>query len=231
MVDLVKGTTAMEAWERAATLLLARKGCEATNVLIEIEKPAEWDASWFIRIDPRLIDKCGEDPRNVANTLFPLRTWLGVKSRPELYARYQKAHKRGRKKSWGTYFLRLIDFGQSHVNQLERAIEVMTTWQNDPGTSIVFHFSSPETDRPRPLGGPCLQLCQLQVHAGQVDATVVYRNRDYFNKALANFVGIGRLLEFICAETGQQVGKLSCLSGHAYSAAGKRSLDRLLKLT
>jgi hypothetical protein len=61
--------------------------------------------------------------------------------------------------------------------------------------------------------------------------TAIYRNHDYFNKAFANFVGLGRLLGFICAQTSRAPGRLVCHSGHAYSAQGKRALENLIAKT
>lgn len=229
MAKIITGDNALDAWRAAATNLLGANGVSDNNLLIEIADPVAWDETWIHQIDPRAVHSDGEDPMNVANTIFPHKTWSNSVSREDFYRRYSRAHAKGRNKRWGTYFLRLIDFGRSHVNQLERAIVVMNTWENEPGTSIVFHLSSPEIDRPRPLGGPCLQLCQLNVHDRRVDMTVVYRNHDYFNKAFPNFVGLGRLLKFICNETNRQPGSLVCHSGHAYSSNGKHNLQRLLE--
>jgi hypothetical protein len=230
MASLVAGTNCLEAWKAACNHLLAKPGTTDTNLIVEITSPEVFQPEWFRKADPRQVSSSGGYNQDVANTIFPLRTWLNSASRPEFYARYLKAHRRGATKSWGTYFGRLIDFGSSRVNQLERALDVLNGWKNEPGTSIVFHFTSAETDRPRPLGGPCLQLCQLHAYDGRIDASVFYRNHDYFNKALPNFVGIGRLLSFMAMQSGRQVGSLTCNSSHAYSSAGKAGLGKLLGL-
>ena len=228
MADLIRAPDSFLAWKAASTLLASSSGTSARNLVLEIADPLRWDPDWFDRIDPRVITSKADNPRDVANTIFPEKTWNRSTSRDELYSRYSRAHAMGKKKSWGTYFLRLIEFGESKVNQLERAIEVMNSWKHEPGTAIVLHTSSAETDRPRPLGGPCLQLCQLQVYGGSVDMTVIYRNHDYFNKTLPNLVGIGRLMGFICSQTGRAPGSLVCHSGHAYSSDGKDGLKALL---
>lgn len=222
------GANAFDAWQQVATYLAALPGSRANNVVVEIENPGDWNDSWFERINPRAVHDDGENPANVANTIFPLSTWRNSAGRDDLYRRYRIAHRRGRNKRWGTYFLRLIAFGASEVNQLERGINVLNTWKNEPGTAIVFHLSSPETDRPRALGAPCLQLLQLQAWEGRVSMTAIYRSHDYFNKALANFVGLGRLLNFVCKETGHDIGRIVCHSGHAFCSEGKGTMTRLL---
>jgi thymidylate synthase len=68
----------------------------------------------------------------------------------------------------------------------------------------------------------------LQAWDGKIDMTAVYRNHDYFNKALPNFVGLGRLLDFICSESGRDVGKLVCHSGHAYFSKSRAAAVSLI---
>lgn len=201
-----------------------------TNLVLSISAPSVAEKRLVLATDPREIHLKGEDPRDVANTIFPERTWMNSVSRDDFYARYERAHRRGRKKSWGTYFQRLICFGQTRVNQLERAIDVINSWQNAPGTAIVFHFSSPETDRPRPLGGPCLQTFQLFVDANSISGTAYYRNHDYFNKALPNLFALSQLLNYISAQSNRTAGNLACHSGHAYSSQGKTALRTLLQV-
>ncbi len=145
-IRVVSQLNALTAWKAAAELLLGLPGTHANNLVIEIEHPTTFDPDWFRAINSRLINSHAEDPRNVANTIFPSKTWQNSLDREGFYKRYLNAHRRGEKKSWGTYFQRLIHFGASGVNQLERAIEVLNTWQNEPGTAIVLHLSSAETD-------------------------------------------------------------------------------------
>lgn len=228
MPVVLSGITCRDAWIAGANYLAGQPRTEISSLLLTIEDPTSWDDAWFDRIDPRQVHSGGENPRNVANTIFPLKTWLNASSRTDLYQRYRRAHKRGRTKRWGTYFLRLICFGASEINQLERAINVLNSWHNQPGTAIVFHLSSPETDTPRPIGGPCLQLIQLQAWSDRLDLIAVYRNHDYFNKAFPNLIGLSRLLHFICHETSRKAGTITCHSGHAYSSAGKSALKDLV---
>ena len=227
-IEALSAPNCYEAWKAASMHLLGLTGSHESNLLVQIENPIEWDDNWFSRIDPRRVSGSGENPADVANTIFPASTWQKSESRDEFYARYKRAHSRGRHKRWGTYFLRLIDFGQTHVNQLERSLRVFKEWEKNPGTAVVFHLSSAETDVPRPLGGPCLQLIQLQAWGGTIDMTAVYRNHDFFNKAFPNYVGLGRLLNFICGESERNVGKLVCHSGHAYFNSSKEIARSLL---
>jgi len=228
MSYLLSALNGLDAWVEAARHLVAVKGGEEVNIILEVASPTTFEHRWFESIDPREVSARGENPNNVSNTIFPLQTLRNSADRHDFYERYKRAHSRSHNKRWGTYFLRLIDFGETRVNQLERAIGVLNNWKKEPGTAIVFHLSSPEVDRPRPLGSPCLQLIQLQVHGGVIDMIVTYRNHDYFNKALPNLVGLGKLLGFICDSSGRHPGKLVCHSAHAYSSDGIANLRNLL---
>jgi thymidylate synthase len=61
----------------------------------------------------------------------------------------------------------------------------------------------------------------------ELDLIAVYRNHDFIEKALGNFVGLARLLRFICRSTNNAVGSVICHSIHAY-ANNKSRLLRML---
>lgn len=155
---------------------------------------------------------------------------------------------------WGTYFFRLICFDttrnvqnvikpkgtlkevsvqhQKHFmknNQLERVIHALADWKSKSKAAIYCHISAPSLDAMQPIGSPCLQYIQFsQVSDGIVDMTVIYRNHDYFNKALGNFIGLGQLLKFVCKESKKKIGKLYCHSIRAYIDVSKTSMEELL---
>jgi thymidylate synthase len=115
-------------------------------------------------------------------------------------------------------------------NQLETAIEKMNRWPRSSRTGLVFHLSAPTLDAPRTRGGPCLQFIELLWHGnGTVDLAAVYRNHDFIDKALGNFVGLADLQQFICGETGKTPGNLVCHSMHAF-VSNQRDARRLARL-
>jgi thymidylate synthase len=222
VINVISGNSPLDAWANAADQLLANKGCQAQDLIVEINDPTATDEDiWFEQYDPRQFG--GSDgPSDVANTIFPIKTWENSADRSAFYARYIRAHKRSKNKRWGTYFLRLIDFGNENVNQLERALTAVAEWKNSPRNAICFHLSSPQLDGLVPRGGPCLQAIQVHLRNDLVDFSVMYRNHDYFNKAFPNFIGLGRLLQFFSDETGRTPGKIVCLSAHAYADSKKK---------
>ena len=110
------------------------------------------------------------------------------------------------------------------------AIRVLRGWGKRSRAALVFHLSAPHLDKPRPLGGPCLQYMQI-LNKGRegLDLVVAYRSHDYFQKAFGNFIGLSRLLAFIAAETRLRAGRLVCHSIHAFSSGSKKHLSRLIE--
>lgn len=75
------------------------------------------------------------------------------------------------------------------------------------------------TDR-RPQGFPCLVHLDLSVHKGHLSLTAVYRHWHLITRAYGNMVGLARLLEFMCQQTGLAVGELVVIAGYANAERG-----------
>lgn len=171
---------------------------------------------------------------DVVDTIFPHSLHVRYPQRNEFYNAYLILHKRAmrwqrNRTRWGTYFARLISFGSvAPVNQLERVIEKLTNWDQRNTTALVFHLSAPSLDSPRTRGGPCWHFGEIIWRKDDIiDLVVVYRNHDYFNKALGNFIALGQLLEFIACASGKIPGKIVCHSVHAYSEKSSGYLKKL----
>jgi hypothetical protein len=227
---VVDGSTSAVAWTKAARLVL-RDG-PLHHVIINIARPLKTSELNASQYDPRTIKRTVSGLSDVANTIFPPQTkrW---KDRLKFYEHYRRIYERGALRSpyaWGTYFQRLLNFGESGVNQLESMIAALK-WTNNYRGAIVAHLSSPETDALRPLGAPCLQYIELCAqHDGSVDLFACYRSHDYFEKALGNFIGLSRLLNFLCRHASRKPGRLVCHSVYAFvgPSAPRRALKNLL---
>ena len=102
-------------------------------------------------------------------------------------------------------------------------------WQGNHKAAFVLHLTSPETDGPRSRGGPCLQYVQVLCPTSSTVALMaVYRSHDYFNKALGNFVGLGRLLSYICEATERTPAGLVCHSVSAFYDVPNEAMRALL---
>lgn len=229
----VSGGSALDAWRQGVASILAEG--EVFSLFTTIEQPAIFDAAWLRSHSPRRRGLAGDDMNDVVKTIFPHDLAQRFPIRADLYREYLRRHDRAmnfarNRGAWGTYFERLARFpDHPDTNQLETVIQKLSTWQRRSGSSLVFHLSTPARDTPRTRGGPCWQFGEVVWHPGnRLDLVVVYRNHDFYNKALGNFIGLGQLLNFICVASGKRVGRLLCHSVHAYNGGTVEGLRTLV---
>lgn len=84
-----------------------------------------------------------------------------------------------------------------------------------------------------PIGFPCLSHVSLTLHKGRLDLTATYRNQHFVSKAYGNYLGLCRLLRFIVAEVGCEMGSVVCIATHADGEFSKngiaaKAIERLL---
>lgn len=235
MSQLFTSNTSLDAWHTVSTMLLDNG--PGDNLLIEILDPCNYDDlnEWLSEYCPSLItgDK-NNQLNNIINTIFPYKLASRVDSRQDLYDKYMNIYKRSRrlgKQKWGTYFQRLINYpsdGLYLYNQLENAINSLngkSTCKN----FITFHLTSVNIEsNVRPIGAPCWQFGEIVKQNNKLNLVVVYRNHDYFYKAFGNFIGLSKLLQYICEQTKCEPGKLIVHSTHAYYNSTKTNLRNLL---
>lgn len=232
MVNLVAGGTCVDAWRAGVEVILNAPGREVFNLITEIETPCSTEEEWFDRYSPKAVG-CKDSLSVVARVLFPALARKDGENRQQYLARSARLLDRGRRTKWldrpswgSTYFERLQSLDGS-ANQIESAIHALNWGSGRPKAAIVMHLSSPRSDTLRPRGAPCLQFIEIMARDNQrLDMFAVYRNHDFLNKALGNFIGLGRLLEFIATESGNSCGKVVCHSVHA--EAGNASKLRQL---
>ena len=237
MAQLFQFNTCFEAWHSIATNLLNNR--EGSNFLIEIDSPCEYNDldEWIVKYDPAAVSQNAKHRlNNIINTIFPYKLSMRVNNRNELYNTYLAIYNRSRRlrnQKWGTYFERLINYPNSNRvgegnNQLENAIRALNSNSNCRNY-ITFHLTSANIEsNARPMGAPCWQFGELVKNGNRIDLIAVYRNHDYFYKAFGNFIGLSRLLQYICMQSNKEPGKLIIHSTHAYYNSSKKDLRQLL---
>jgi len=230
---VIKAEGIVEGW-RLATEHIIGHG-ERFNLSVHITNPAGLDEAEVGRYcHRRVAPRIRQSVYDVANTIFPKGSALHEVDLPSFFAHYQALYERGQRRhptAWGTYFLRLIAFGLGRKNQLRKVVEGMASWKVKPRAAFLVHLSSTELDNPRPLGAPCWQYGQF-IRSGddEMSMVAVYRSHDYFQKALGNFVGLNRLLRFVCHHSGMKPGTLTCLSTFAHLQDERTKTRQLLRL-
>jgi len=220
MPTIVKGNNTVQAWKAGSSAVLNAPHSRMRNLITEINDPLLFQADWLNKYNPQSVGE-KDSVSVVAKVLFPSRPRRPNESRATYYGYWRSLLKRAResgalKAQWGTYFDRLVAFNETE-NQLESIIIALSDWGVAPEAALVAHTSAPTLDSLRPLGSPCLQYIEiLQDRNHVIDLVAVYRNHDFLNKALGNFIGLARILKFIAQESGKASGKIVCHSVHAY---------------
>jgi thymidylate synthase len=228
--------SATDAWLRATRFLCENGDC--CGLQVEIAKPLDYEVEVVDALDcalnvlGRRQQKHYTTTKHVAYTIFPDGLWRKIASpdperlfdlynkRGGCFDRLKHHRKRSHHSDWGTYFQRLSSAGFSgrETGQLKQAIVALGR-PKKPAGAIHLHTGLP-SDGIRTVGGPCLQA--LTVHAERqntgysLSACALYRNHDFFQKALGNYIGLGQLLGFLAECARLDVGKLYVTSGHAY---------------
>lgn len=231
------------AWLAAAQIIEAEGG-HLYNVVVDIENPATLTIK-----DRRVIglvdgflrnhDSAGRrilPVESVANTIMPyaLYRWYGA---PQFYDVYEhKVYRRiVKSQEWGRYFYRMIhhETPKGVINPLRRLVDKVRkqahgtrTYSNvfelpvtDPGLDVNTY--NPACDANLLRGGPCLSFLSFKLHSTRgLMLTAMYRNHYFIQRALGNYIGLGRLLAFVAEEAGVPVGPLTCISTHAELDAG-----------
>ncbi|MBX3649938.1 MAG: hypothetical protein KF771_01025 [Burkholderiales bacterium] len=232
--EKISANSIADAW-RESTQLLIDHG-DRFNLIVHVTDPTHIpDEKQLARFDPKRLGVVKKGLFDVANTIFPKPKNGSTFSPNDFFSHYKKTYKRGKSRTptaWGTYFQRLSEFGPSGPSQIEKIIECMNTWQSKPRAAFVMHLSGAHLDNPRSLGAPCWQYGQfIRTDTNTLSLSVVYRSHDYFEKALGNFLGLSRLLSFVCKHTHQIPGSLTCLSTYAHLGGKKTQATELLRVS
>ncbi|GAA1963591.1 hypothetical protein [Catenulispora subtropica] len=85
-----------------------------------------------------------------------------------------------------------------------------------PPVAAAATIYSAEHDK-LPVGGfPCLSHCSFQLdREGRVHALAQYRSQYLVERGYGNYLGLGRLLDYVCRQTGLARGRLTVTAGYA----------------
>ena len=234
----IEATNLSQAWFEATRYILNQHNAECNNLLVEIADPL----ARYSQIEEEYEHFC--EARGIkhfsipAQTVFPKKAYEILNhDRLRLYEKYPKLHK-VLKGKWGSYFGQMINWKINNVegfsvNQIEQLIQMLNTRTRVYSAAYTIQITNPQDHSCYTIGGPCLHYILLQLQKNgdvkTMDMLAVYRNHDFAVKAYGNYVGLGHLLEFLSRETGFSIGKLSCVSSHAYIVS--KYVSRLKAIT
>lgn len=215
---------------------LSKNNWELWDVIVEIGNPL------FINMNyDKLITEFAKEhnlikPKDVAYTIFPYGFYLNRNSE-KFYKNYWRFYKHTRKskhRGWGTYFERMIRYpgGGKEVDQLGKIINSINRSGRIFRAAYTMIIPIPGSENIKMRGAPCLNYLAVRTEpssAGRIiNLLAVYRNHDFLERAYGNYLGLCKLLEYIVIETGSNIGKVTCMSSHAFVGNFKVDLKDLI---
>lgn len=215
---IVEGGDCAEAWA-LGVMAIHNNHAPVSPLITEISDPVSVKKAWWRDLSPRAMDDTADTLHSVVEMVAPDE--LLTLPRAAAYKRAWKKYDRARSmklhlSNWrDTYFERLTR-GDGY-NRLDDIIDKMRSWSTRRVAPFYAHTTSNDAGGIVPIGSPCLQYIQfVQRDKDRLDLFALYRNHDFFLKALGNYIGLGRLLAFVAQESNQVPGKLTCFSVNAY---------------
>jgi hypothetical protein len=173
-------------------------------------------------------------------------------------AMYDTVRKLSPMNKWGTYFGRLIAYPSPRHEQGFDQLAAVISWLRMESAykggktaryeTMLAHPCDPEPEEPGPppaatrsvpvqqpgkdtgaMATPCLSHCSFQLdRAGTVHALATYRSHYMTERAYGNYLGLGRLLGYVSAQSGLLPGILTVVAGYAQIEPGTITLIRPL---
>lgn len=223
----------------------ANKQRSAFHTVVRINDPLTDDPSVHKDLDRVRAHVLGDDfepIETVADTIFPTALAASSSDHDRLVARYRAMYRqlrRFRGNQHGTYFGRLVAYPNPSngmpVDQVGWVIDRLKAQAASRGPMTaayevdIAHPASdqdaiPSEDAHIHIGGrdnltrgfPCLSHCSFQLESRQiVHATAYYRYHTMLDRAYGNYLGLGRLLEYVADRAGLTRGTLTVMAGFA----------------
>lgn len=210
------------AW-RKACISLSENKWELWDIIVEIENPLLINLDYNEYVTQFAKEHNLIKPRDVAYTIFPYGIYELNRDSEKFYYNYWRFFKYTRKKEhkgWGTYFERMIRYPGGEVDQLGNIIKAINNRSRNSKAAYIIVIPKPGSENIRPLGSPCLNYLAIRTEQSSngrvINLLVVYRNHDFLERAYGNYLGLCKLLEYIANETSSSIGKVTCVSSHAY---------------
>lgn len=224
------------AW-RDVCIRLKENKWELWDIIVEIENPLLINQEYHECVTEFAKEHNLVKPRDVAYTIFPYGIYELSRDSEKLYKDYWRFFKytRNREHSgWGTYFERMIRYtgGKSEVDQLGSIIRAINNRSRNSKAAYTIIIPKPGSENTKPLGSPCLNYLAIRSeYSGSrriINLLAVYRNHDFLERAYGNYLGLCKLLEYIVNETGSSIGKVTCVSSHAFVENNKTDLKNFI---
>lgn len=227
LTTFMRSQTSAEAWLKVMMHLLTCSDGKDFNLIVVIAKPC-----LEIPEATRVVDAVARDLELKSTMENANSIWPSVFARPgrpsdDVFADIERfavpGIKIACKNRHDSYVERLVAWrsfeGAGKVPQLQNVLARLKQEVNNrapKSSSYEISVFSPGVDAGY-MSFPCLSHLSIKYdhHHNLVHLTALYRNHTFLSHAYGNYLGLGRLLAFICRETRANPGELVSISTHA----------------
>jgi hypothetical protein len=256
-VRSVAGQNISEAWWQTVAMLDAAPDRRCFHLTTYIARPTEEDPTIRSAADDLQHDLHCYPIETVANTIFPAALARQASDEADLASRYKALYPTLQRLdvhcARGTYFHRLIAY-PTHGGERDQLADTIRKLRQELATSgpksarYEVNVESPVDDTippdyvcgpslrvyaagrdNSPMSFPCLSFCSFQLDRDTLHMIAVYRSQYLIQRGYGNYLGLGRLLGYVCTKAGLNPGQLSVVAGYAQLDASKGRTARLLR--
>ncbi len=222
----IEHTNLSLAWLAAMRQLNCEPGGEIAPLVLSITDLVDGEPQEIASIRRILDATLNEEDmpmcETVASTIFPQSMWNPGMDRGIFFARYKRALPRikrlNRRNQYGTYFERLIAFGEDERNQLEYIIQTFQQGNHRRSAlqASVFNPLRDQTHQRR-RGFPCLQQVAFAPNEERKELAITgfYATQDLYDRAYGNYLGLCRLGKFMASELNLKLRRMTCVASLA----------------
>jgi hypothetical protein len=216
--------------------LIGSAESKAFNLVLAIQKPDVEIPEVTVIVDELARTLGLKSAMENANAIWPSFFARPKRSSAEVFSDIERfaipAIETACKNRHDSYVERLIAWRSTEsgtvVPQLQNVLTRLKSEIGNPApksSSYEVSIYSPGLDAGY-MSFPCLSHLSFKYdhRLGLIHLTALYRNHAYLSHAYGNFLGLGRLMQFVCRETGTSPGELVSISTHADAElAGRKS--------
>lgn len=221
---IIEGDSVAECWLQVLNVLVKERKAEISPLIIKInntDRQPAYRLDLEAHINEFLDGQSQPRIETTAGTIFPHSLVGGKESVFDRYERIWKHIKSDHRNRRGTYFHRMVAYGDESrgvKNQLKHIIE---TYNGIAGVRAPVHRRSaliasifdPFLDHTAQqlLGFPCLQQVCFVPADGNLHMNAIYAMQHIDTRAYGNYTGLMRLGQFMAGEMGLSYEYLNCM--------------------
>lgn len=216
------------AWISALEALTRRGVSELTPLIVHIrgfqDGQPEEDPEIRRLLDDALVASGAKRIDTTARTIFPETLWARYRAegrnaffdryQKRLFPRFQRSEPQLNRN--GTYFLRMLEYGPTGINQLKTILDNREAGQTRRSAmQVVIYDPAKDLDKEPYMTFPCLDYVAFAVNGSELSLTAFYAVQYIFDRAYGNYVGLVRLGQFVASELNCRLQQITCVSGVA----------------